>query len=101
MSTQGVKDSVQNQFNLAAANYSTSPIHAAGPDLVEMVKASRLDGKETVLDAGCGTGHTALTFAPHVAQVVAYDLAESMLAQGRKLAGERGITNIDFRRGDV
>jgi ubiquinone/menaquinone biosynthesis C-methylase UbiE len=101
MSTYGVKESVQSQFNQAATNYSTSPIHASGPDLMEMVKAAHVDRKEMVLDAGCGTGHTALTFAPHVAQVVAFDLAESMLAQGRKLASERGITNIDFRRGDV
>lgn len=101
MSTFGLKDSVQNQFNQAAANYSTSPIHASGPDLVEMVQAAQLTGHEHLLDAGCGTGHTALTFAPHVAQVIAYDLAESMLAQGRGLAAERGITNIDFRKGDV
>jgi ubiquinone/menaquinone biosynthesis C-methylase UbiE len=101
MSTFGVKESVQSQFNQAAANYTTSPIHASGPDLAEMVKAAQLTGSEQMLDAGCGTGHTSLTFAPHVAQVVAYDLAEHMLAQGRKLAAERGITNIDFRRGDA
>src|SRR3954451_20688885 len=101
MSNFGVKESVQSQFNQAAANYSTSPIHATGPDLLEMVKAAQLLGNEKVLDAGCGTGHTALTFAPHVAEVIALDLAESMLAQGRKLANERGIANIDFRRGDV
>jgi ubiquinone/menaquinone biosynthesis C-methylase UbiE len=101
MSTFGLKDSVQNQFNQAAANYSTSPIHASGPDLPVMVKAAQLTGQEQLLDAGCGTGHTALTFAPHVAQVVAFDLAESMLAQGRKLAADRAITNIEFRQGDV
>lgn len=101
MSTFGVKDSVQSQFNQAAANYTTSPIHASGPDLVFMVKAAQLSGTEQLLDAGCGTGHTALTFAPHVAHVVAYDLAEHMLAQGSKLASERGIANIEFRRGDV
>lgn len=101
MSTFGLKDSVQSQFNQAAANYSTSPIHASGPDLAEMVKAAQLNGHEHLLDAGSGTGHTALTFAPHVAQVVAYDLATDMLAQGAKLANERGLTNIEFRRGDV
>lgn len=101
MSTFGLKDSVQSQFNQAAANYSTSPIHAAGADLGEMVRVAQLTGHEQVLDAGCGAGHTALTFAPHVQSVVAYDLAASMLAQGRALAEERGIHNIDFRRGDV
>ncbi len=101
MSTFGLKDSVQNQFNQAASNYSTSPIHAAGADLQIMVKIAQLSGHEQLLDAGSGTGHTALTFAPHVAQVIAYDLAESMLMQGSQLAAQRGITNIDFRQGDV
>ena len=101
MSNFGLKDSVQNQFNQAAAAYSTSPIHATGPDLAVMLKVAQLKGDEQVLDAGCGTGHTALTFAPHVAGVIACDLAESMLDQGRKLANERGLTNIEFRRGDA
>jgi len=96
-----LKDSVQNQFNPAAANYATSPIHATGADLSEMVKAAQLHGAEQLLDAGCGTGHTALTFAPHVAQVVAFDLSDAMLEQGRKLAEERAISNIEFRQGDV
>lgn len=101
MSTVGLKSSVQNQFNQAAANYSTSPIHASGPDLAVMLKAAQLTGQEQLLDAGSGTGHTALTFAPHVRQVVAIDLSEKMLGQGRKLAVERNLGNIDFRQGDV
>ena len=99
--TPTLKDSVQNQFNQAAANYSTSPIHAIGADLAVMVEAAQLRGDEFLLDAGCGTGHTALAFAPHVAQVVALDLSASMLDQGRKLAEQRNITNIEFRQGDV
>ena len=101
MSSFGLKDSVKNQFNQAAANYSTSPIHASGPDLAVMVQVANLSGYEHLLDAGSGTGHTAITFAPHVRQVVALDLAESMLAQGRRLADERGLANIEFKRGDV
>lgn len=101
MSTFDLKESVQSQFNQAASNYTTSPIHASGPDLPVMVKVADLTGNEQLLDAGSGTGHTALTFAPHVAHVIAYDLAESMLAQGSKLAAERGIPNIEFRKGDV
>jgi ubiquinone/menaquinone biosynthesis C-methylase UbiE len=96
-----IKTAVQKQFGQVAAAYSVSAVHARGVDLPEMVKAAQLTGNEQVLDAGCGTGHTALTFAPHVAQVVAVDFTEGMLAQGRKLATERGLSNIDFRLGDV
>jgi ubiquinone/menaquinone biosynthesis C-methylase UbiE len=101
MTNQDIKASVQRQFSQVAANYSTSTVHARGRDLEEMVSAVLLSGQESLLDAGCGTGHTALAFAPQVAKVVAIDFTENMLQQGRKLANERGLTNIDFRLGDV
>jgi ubiquinone/menaquinone biosynthesis C-methylase UbiE len=96
-----VKSSVQKQFGQVAANYTTSAVHARGVDLPEMVTAAQLSGGERVLDVGCGAGHTALTFAPHVAQVVALDLTEGMLAQACKLAQARGVTNVEFRQGDA
>ena len=99
--TNDIKAAVQQQFGQVAANYSTSAVHAKGADLAEMVKAAALTGQERVLDAGCGTGHTALTFAPLVTQVIAVDFTEGMLAQGRLLAQERGLTNLDFRFADV
>jgi ubiquinone/menaquinone biosynthesis C-methylase UbiE len=99
--TVDVKDSVQKQFTPVAANYATSAVHVAGPDLTAMLDAANVRGDERALDAGCGPGHTALAFAPRIAEVVALDLTEAMLAQGRKLARDRGITNIAFQRGDV
>jgi ubiquinone/menaquinone biosynthesis C-methylase UbiE len=99
--TQDIKAAVQRQFAQVAANYSTSPVHAQGADLAVMVRAANFLGHERILDAGCGTGHTALAFAPHVQAVIAIDLTEAMLAQGRRLAHERGLTNIEFRVGDV
>jgi ubiquinone/menaquinone biosynthesis C-methylase UbiE len=95
------KDSVQKQFSPVAANYATSAVHVAGPDLTAMLAAGSPQSDQRALDAGCGTGHTALAFAPHLAEVVALDLTEAMLAQGRKLARDRGITNVTFQRGDV
>jgi ubiquinone/menaquinone biosynthesis C-methylase UbiE len=96
-----VKDSVQKQFSPVAANYATSAVHAGGPDLAAMLAALPLSGAERVLDAGCGAGHTALAFAPMAAEVVGIDLTEAMLAQGRKLARDRGLQNVTFQRGDV
>jgi len=99
--TIDIKAMVQQQFDQVAVNYSTSTVHAQGVDLVEMVKAARLTGQEKVLDVGCGTGHTALTFAPHVAQVIAVDFTAGMLEQGRQLAADRALNNIEFRLGDA
>src|SRR5215211_1006015 len=96
-----VKNSVQKQFAPVAANYATSTVHIAGPDLTAMLAAADARPDQRALDAGCGTGHTALAFAPQLTEVVALDLTEAMLAQGRKLARDRGITNVTFQRGDV
>src|ERR1041385_7908260 len=98
---QDVKASVQQQFGNVAVNYATSTVHASGEDLNRMVQLAELTGVEQVLDAGCGAGHTALAFAPHVAHVVAYDLTASMLEQVERLATERHITNLTTRHGDV
>jgi ubiquinone/menaquinone biosynthesis C-methylase UbiE len=101
MNTVDIKESVQRQFGSVAANYTTSPVHRGGPDLDAMLAAAATRGDQRVLDAGCGTGHTGLAFARLAAEVVAVDLTEAMLDQGRQLAAERGLANITFQHGDV
>lgn len=97
----GIKSAVEQQFSPVAESYSTSAVHAQGADLGVMVDIVRLTGSEMVLDAGCGAGHTALAFAPHVSHVTALDLSLPMLAQVERLAAERGLTNVTTRQGDV
>lgn len=93
------KRTVVEQFGPAAADYATFSYHAAGPDLAPMLAAAELRGAERVLDLGCGPGHTALLFAPHVEEVVALDPTEAMLIEARRLAGERRIDNVRFELG--
>ncbi len=92
---------IRNQFANAASDYTVSPVHRAGPDLDAMLAAGLACGARRVLDVGCGTGHTALAFAASGAEVVALDLTPEMLAQGRRLASDRGLTGVTFREGDV
>jgi ubiquinone/menaquinone biosynthesis C-methylase UbiE len=96
-----MKRASTEQFDRMAAAYVASPIHARGPDLAWLVEALHPDPTWRVLDLGAGTGHAALALAPHVAQVVAVDLSEQMLAQGASLARTRGITNIEACVADV
>jgi ubiquinone/menaquinone biosynthesis C-methylase UbiE len=96
-----IQESVQRQFGQVASNYASSAVHVGGPDLEAMLNAIPLVGSERLLDAGSGAGHTALAFAPRVAEVVAADLTAAMLEQGRRLADERGLTNLTFRQADV
>lgn len=95
------KESVRRQFGAVAAGYATSDVHAGGPDLEAMLAAVALRGDERVLDAGTGAGHAALAFAPRAGEVVAVDLTEPMLEQGRRLAAERRIANVRWEPGDV
>jgi len=101
MTSQSIKDTVEQQFSPVADNYRTSTIHAAGEDLPQMLAAVPLSGRELVLDAGSGAGHTALAFAPHVAHVTSVDLSPAMLAQGERQALERNLANVEFRQADV
>lgn len=101
MIQMNVKEAVQQQFGPVAAQYAASAVHAGGPDLSAMLQAAPLP-TTTVLDVGCGAGHTALAFAPHAQRVVAVDLTEPMLAQVQRLAAERcTCANVETRRADV
>jgi len=88
----------QAQFEATASNYVASPRHATGDDLRRLVELAELRGDERVLDVATGAGHTALAFAPHVAEVVASDLTPRMLEVAATLAAERGIRNVRFVR---
>jgi SAM-dependent methyltransferase len=94
-------EAIRSRFGPAAAAYVASAVHRSGPDLDAMHAAADLTGRETVLDLGCGPGHTALAFAGAASRVVALDLTEEMLAVGRHLAAERGVENVTFRHGDA
>ena len=96
-----LKETVAAQFGAVAEHYRTSAVHAGGEDLAQLVRLASLRGDEHVLDAGSGAGHTAAALAKGAAQVTAVDLSAAMLAQGRRLAHERGLHNIHFEVGDV
>lgn len=55
------------------------------------------------LVAGCGTGKDAIWIASNVAnaRVLAVDLSLSSLSYGRRMAAQLGVTNIEFRQGDI
>ncbi len=92
---------VQQQFGAHARAYATSAVHAQGESLARLVELTKPQRAWNVLDVSTGAGHTALTFAPHVARVVATDLTPQMLDEARKIAQARAITNVEFRPADA
>jgi ubiquinone/menaquinone biosynthesis C-methylase UbiE/DNA-binding CsgD family transcriptional regulator len=92
---------VQERFGAAARAYSTSNVHASGPDLAWVVEAAALEGEERVVDVGTGTGHTALALAPYAREVIAVDITLPMLEEAQGLAAGRGLTNLRFLQADA
>ncbi|OAI41630.1 hypothetical protein AYO38_12145, partial [bacterium SCGC AG-212-C10] len=85
-------------FAGAAAYYDRGRLPYA-PELGQaLATALGFDGRQRLLDVGCGPGSVTLLFAPFVAEAVGIDQDAEMLAAGARLADERGITNTTWRR---
>jgi len=87
------------QFGAAAAAYSSSLTHSDPDALHRVVELAGPKPEDVVLDVATGAGHTALALAPHVREVIAYDMTEPMLAETRRNAAIRGLTNVLTRQG--
>lgn len=90
---------VVGQFGPQAAAYVASAVHAQGEDLKQLAAMVEGRGGARVLDLGCGGGHVAFHVAPHVKEVVAYDLSSEMLAAVSAEAARRGLVNVTTRQG--
>ncbi len=86
------------QYGARAQDYVTSAVHSAGADLDQIEAELRGRSTARVLDLGCGGGHVSYRAAPHVAEVVACDVTESMLSAVATTAAERGLHNISVRQ---
>jgi len=100
MTTVDKKAQVQELYGAHARAYTTSTVHAQGASLERLAAQVAPKGHELVLDVATGTGHNALSFAPHVRQVIGLDLTAAMLAEACGLAQKRAIDNVCFFQGD-
>ncbi|KXK23418.1 MAG: Methyltransferase type 11 [Chloroflexi bacterium OLB15] len=90
----------QQRFGQYANSYTNSPRHFKGAELSHLVELAAPKPDWLALDVATGGGATALTFAPHVKQVIATDLTPKMLEAARsRIAPE--ATNILFSDGDA
>lgn len=88
---------VLDQYTTRASAYVNSAVHAAGQDLDLIAQVLANQRGAVALDVGCGGGHLTYRLAPLVSQVVACDLAASMLAAVAEQASLRGLPNIATR----
>src|SRR5262245_46291251 len=83
----------QANFGKNAAEYLTSRPHAQGQSLERLVALINPQPDWHVLDVATGAGHTAYTFAPHVARVWATDITDEMLDLVRGEVAKRKLVN--------
>jgi ArsR family transcriptional regulator len=55
----------------------------------------------TIADLGAGEGSSALLLSQRARRVIAVDSSAKMIEFGRELAARHGVTNIDYRLGDM
>ncbi|ELZ51686.1 methyltransferase type 11 [Halorubrum distributum JCM 9100] len=88
------------RFSEKAAAYddSKSEEYHACASLVIDHAAPEVD--DVVLDLGAGTGAIALPVAEDAERVLARDISEGMMEEGRRKAEERGHDNVEFAYGE-
>ncbi|MGO8949161.1 MAG: class I SAM-dependent methyltransferase [Ktedonobacterales bacterium] len=91
-----VKERVRQMFSRAADAYVTSPSHAGGEDLAELLELAAPQPSDLALDISTGGGHTTLAVAPHVAEVIASDLTPRILQAARDFITAQGVSNVVF-----
>lgn len=90
---------VGGQFGARAEAYLTSAVHASGVDLDALAALAHGRPEARILDLGCGGGHVTFAVAPHVREVLAYDLSPEMLEVVARTARDRGLDNVRTAEG--
>ena len=88
------------RFSEAASAYddSKSDEYRACASLV--IEHAAPEADDVVLDLGAGTGAIALEVAGEAERVLARDVSDGMMAEGRRKAADRGIDNVEFAYGE-
>ncbi|MGH7113774.1 MAG: class I SAM-dependent methyltransferase [Stellaceae bacterium] len=92
---------IRDQFTRQATPFSTARPIADADALKIIVDAAAPGPNDTVLDVACGGGIVVCAFAGHVKHATGIDMTPAMLDRARRLAAEKGISNVSWREGDV
>jgi len=92
---------ILDQFTRQATLFSTAAPITNADALRMIVEAARPGPEHAVLDVACGGGIVVCAFAPHVRQASGIDVTPAMLDEAQRLAAEKGLTNVEWRQGDV
>ena len=92
---------ILDQFTRQATLFSAAAPITNADALRMIVEAARPGPDDRVLDVACGGGIVVCAFAPHVRRATGIDVTPAMLDEAQRLAAEKGLTNVEWRRADV
>jgi SAM-dependent methyltransferase len=92
---------IVEQFSAQASPFAKLAAHSAEDSLRLVREAAGIGAGDVVLDVACGPGIVACDFARHASRVTGIDLTPAMIEQARALQVAKGLTNLDWRVGDV
>ena len=90
---------IREEFARQAESLSVAPVFTDA-EVLEKIRAAT-DPKKTmkILDLGCGPGIVSAALAPHVREVVAFDITPEMLEKARQRCKEANLQNVRFELG--
>ncbi len=94
-------DIVVDQFTRQATPFANSAAMRDEDALRLLVEFSSAGGGDTVLDVACGPGLVVAAFARVCRRATGIDLTPAMIEKAREQAGSLGLTNVDWRVGNV
>ena len=92
---------IVEQFSAQAAPFARLAAHSAEDSLRLVREAAGIGPNDAVLDVACGPGIVACDFARHASRVTGIDLTPAMIEQARAIQAKEGLSNLDWRVGDV
>src|SRR5579872_6313348 len=101
MSDTAHRDQILDQFTRQATPFSTAGTITDANALRMIVAAAAPAPGDTVLDVACGGGIVVCAFAPRVRQATGIDMTPAMLDRARRLAADKGLSNVAWDEGDV
>jgi SAM-dependent methyltransferase len=97
----GHTDIVIDQFTRQATPFAEAPAMRDEEALRRLVEFSGAEAGDTVLDVACGPGLVVAAFAKACRHATGIDLTPAMIDKARQHTTALGLTNVDWRIGNV
>ena len=92
---------IMDQFTKQAIPFANVLGHSNEEAMKLFIRMTNMNSQNTVLDVACGPGLLACALAPHAQHVTGIDLVPAMIEKAKKSQHEKGLSNIDWKVGDV